>query len=664
MTPPSSYRPALPPPTTLDQPWLRQGVKLVLDGCLAAAAWAVSELVLMGGTHVTLSGALKWTFLALGVNLAFQLTLQHYRLIGFRDALRIVMATAILLLLSVFLHLIASEIHLIFDVRIAVASALTTGGLWLTLRGGLRARHERILGFTDLGLNDLPEGTVFHRTLIVGAGRAGLMIAQELRRHPELGIHIVGFIDDALDKQGIRIQGTRVLGPSRMLRQLIRDHAISQVVLAIPSAPGSVIRQLADAARSAEAEVKTVPGLFNLLGSHGWKPELKDISIEDLLRREPVHLDQTSLSLVLQDSVVLITGGGGSIGGELARQVAAFRPARIVLLGRGENSLWTAERSLRSEFPNQGLSLELCDIRNTSRLQQVFDRWRPQVVLHAAAHKHVPYLEAHPEEAVENNIMGTLNVLNAAQSVDTHSFVNISTDKSVNPTNVLGATKRIAEYLVLQAARRAPEGSRYVSVRFGNVLGSRGSVIPIFQEQIRSGGPLTITHPDMTRYFMTIPEASQLVLQAGILGDTAKVYVLDMGSPVRIVDLATDMARLSGLVPGRDIDLEFTGIRPGEKLFEELFSLNEDQSSEVHPKVFNADPEDMDEDLIEEGVAALRMAALEKEGVRQTQILLWLRRLVPSYAPSPTGLGRHAGELKDRRVSGAHPVFVSPAQQA
>jgi FlaA1/EpsC-like NDP-sugar epimerase len=618
-------------------------------------AWALCGLVLRG-THPRLSGSLAWAVLALGVNLGFQLSRQHYRLIGFRDALRIAMATATLLILTLFLGLLSRDTPVPLDLGVAVSSALTTGGMWMTLRAILRARSEQILGLSKLGQNAPPEGVVMRRSLIVGAGRAGLMIVQELRRHPELGIQVMGFVDDALDKQGIRLQGIPVMGPSRMLRQLIEDHEVTQVVLAIPSAPGTVIRQLADVARSAEVQVKTVPGLFNLLGSRGWKPELKDISIEDLLRREPVHLDQSSLSLVLEDSVVLITGGGGSIGGELARQAAAFRPARIILLGRGENSLWTVERSLRSEFPNQGLSLELCDIRNTARLQQVFERWRPRVVLHAAAHKHVPYLEAHPEEAVENNILGTLNVLRAAESVNSHTFVNISTDKAVNPTNVLGATKRIAEYLVLRAARRTTDGSRYVSVRFGNVLGSRGSVIPIFQEQIRTGGPLTVTHPDMTRYFMTIPEASQLVLQAGVLGDTAKVYVLDMGAPVRIVDLAADMARLSGLIPGRDIDIEFTGIRPGEKLFEELFSMHEDRCSEVHPKVFNADPEDMDDDLIEEGVAALRLAALEKDGVR-------LQRLVPSYAPAPTGLGRHGGESKDRRVSGSHPIWVSPAQQ-
>ncbi len=631
---------------------VRQGVKLLLDGSLAALAWVLCERLFSEG-QPALHGALVWAFLSLGINLAFQLTRQHYRLIGFRDALRIALATLTLLISSVLAILASPGLYSRSNLDAVIASALTTGGLWLVLRGALRARYERIHG-----LSGLPEGALVQQTLIVGAGRAGVMIAQELKRHAELGVRVVGFIDDAPDKQGVRIQGTPVLGPSTMLRQLIQEHGITQVVLAIPSAPGSVIRQLADAAKSAEAEVKTVPGLFNLLGAKNWKPELKDISIDDLLRREPVQLDQSALSQVLEDTVVLITGGGGSIGSELARQVSAFRPARIVLLGRGENSLWEAERALRKEFPNQSLSLELCDIRNTSRLQQVFERWRPQVVLHTAAHKHVPYLEAHPEEAVENNIIGTLNVLNAALSVGTHSLVNISTDKAVNPTNVLGATKRIAEFLVWRSARAAPAGSRYVSVRFGNVLGSRGSVIPIFQEQIREGGPITITHPDMTRYFMTIPEASQLVLQAGILGDTAKVYVLDMGEPVRIMDLATDMARLSGLVMGRDIDLEVTGIRPGEKLFEELFSLGEDQCSGIHPKVFDADPEDMDEDLIEEGVAALRLAALGKEGARQTQILHWLRRLVPTYAPSPIGLGRYDEQAKARRGSGSHPVYI------
>ena len=653
MSPQIQHQYIQPAPTPLEQPLVRQGIKLVLDGSLAYFSWFFCARIFSGG-QFSRHGAVKWTFLALGVNLAFQLTRQHYRLIGFRDALRVALATASLLGLSTIFAFLGSEAQTGFVMDTGISAALTTGGLWMIFRGVHRAFFE----LSHDRREHLPEGSVVHPTLIVGAGRAGVMIATELKRHPELGTKIVGFVDDALDKQGIRIQGTRVLGPSGMLKALIKEHHITRVVLAIPSATGSVIRSLANTIQDTGAEVKTVPGLFNLLGSRTWKPVLKDISIDDLLRREPVQLDQGALSQVLEDAIVLITGGGGSIGGELARQVAAFRPARIVLLGRGENSLWTVERNLRAEFPNQSLALELCDIRNTTRLQQVFDRWHPQVVFHAAAHKHVPYLDAHPEEAVGNNIFGTLNVLQAATKVGTHSFVNISTDKAINPTNVLGATKRIAESLVVRAARLAPGGSRYVCVRFGNVLGSRGSVIPVFQEQIRSGGPITVTHPDMTRYFMTIPEASQLVLQAGMLGDTGKVYVLDMGDPVKIVDLAKDMARLNGLTPDRDIDIQFTGIRPGEKLYEELFSPQENSSSEVHPKVFNAQPESLNEAFLEEGLAALKAAAKGKEGVRQTQILNWLMRMVPSYSPSPTGLGRYGEAARATRSSGAHPLYV------
>ena len=639
-------------PGLLRRPLVRQGVKLALDGFLASLSWFFCQQI-FADPGTAPHGALKWALLALGINLVFQLTRQHYRLIGFRDALRLAMATGVLLFLGVCLAMLMHGSGRAPEMETAIASALTTGGLWILQRGAHRAYHELTTG----GHLRAPDGVISQRTLIVGAGRAGVIIADELKRHSELSSEVVGFVDDALEKQGIRIQGTPMLGPSALLATLIEQYEVTQVVLAIPSASGKVIRRLTDIARKAGATVKTVPGIYNLLGNRNWKPELKDISIDDLLRREPVTLDQSSLQLILEDSVVLITGGGGSIGSELARQVAAFRPSRIILLGRGENSLWGCERALRAEFPNQSLSLELCDIRNPTRLEQAFSRWHPKVVLHAAAHKHVPYLEAHPEEAVENNVLGTRNVLHAALAVGCHTFVNISTDKAINPTNVLGATKRIAESLVLQAAARAPEGARYVSVRFGNVLGSRGSVIPIFQDQIRNGGPITITHPDMTRYFMTIPEASQLVLQAGILGETGKVYVLDMGEPVRIVDLATDMARLSGLDPSRDIDIQYTGIRPGEKLFEEMFSPQEDQCSEVHPKVFNANLTEFPAALLEQGLLGLLAALKAAEGQRQIQILHWLQQLVPSYQPSPTGLGRYGEQVADRRASGAYAIL-------
>ena len=297
------------------------------------------------------------------------------------------------------------------------------------------------------------------------------------------------------------------------------------------------------------------------------------------------------------------------------------------------------------------LAVELCDIRNALRLQRVFEMWRPQIVFHAAAHKHVPFLERNPEEAIENNIFGSLNVLRAALGSQARAFVNISTDKAVNPTNVLGVSKRIAESLVLQAADEAPPGCRYVSVRFGNVLGSRGSVIPLFREQIRRGGPITVTHPDMTRYFMTIPEASQLVLQAGVLGQTGKVFVLNMGSPVRIVDMAMDMARLSGLVPGTDIDIRFTGVRPGEKLFEELFTEGEQGGSDVHAKVFEAMQVPKEARVLEETLQRLREAITLPEGQRQREILRCFKRLVPTYQPSPIGLGKYAEPEKAPALS-------------
>jgi FlaA1/EpsC-like NDP-sugar epimerase len=554
---------------------------------------------------------------------------QHYRAFDFRDSLYLALAGLLLLAGGLILRPVIGEERLS---TIILASLLTFLG-WGGIRTLLRAWAEFQPRTHQPGL----------RTLLVGAGRAGILVAQELQRHPELGADPVGFIDDDLRKQGLQIHGIPVLGPQELLPVIAKEQRIAQVILAIPSAGGPLMRRLATDVQSLGLKVRTVPGIFNLLGDQTWRPELKDVSIEDLLRREPIRLDQEKLAEALGDRVVLVTGGGGSIGSELARQVCRFHPSRLVLLGRGENSLWTIEQELRRDFPSLPLALELCDIRNPRRLAQAFHRWKPEVVFHAAAHKHVPFLERHPEEAVENNILGTANVLEAAQNAGIRHVVNISTDKAVNPANVLGVSKRIAEYLVLEASRQAPAGARYVSVRFGNVLGSRGSVVPVFQAQIRRGGPVTVTHPDMTRYFMTIPEAAQLVLQAGLLGESGKVYVLDMGEPVKIADLARDMIRLSSLDPERDIEITYTGTRPGEKLFEELFYGQAEATCGIHPKVHQARLECNAALPLEESLREARSALeIPETGARHARLFQLFQTLVPNYQPAANGLACQA----------------------
>lgn len=651
---------------TCSRPGVRQAVKMALDASLAGVSWAAAFSLVRIEMPTPLSTVL-WIAFAMAVNVAFQHTRQHYRLMGFVELRLLMLSMLVLFIGSIAGFVVDGFLGIgVEHPKVTLAASLLTALTWVMVRTASVDffRHRFLKQHphrptverrkTPRGGPSSVNGLAL-RTLIVGAGRAGAQLCHELQSNPSLRSKVVGFVDDALEKQGVRIQGVPVLGPSRLLPILIKEAKATQVILAIPSAPGSRIRELAKILHAEGVRVKTLPSMQSFLGRSSWKPELRDIAIEDLLRREPIQLDLGSIEQALAGSVVLITGAGGSIGSELARQVAGFHPSRLVLLGRGENTLWAIERELRRLFPELTLEVELCDIRNAIRLQQAFEAWRPQYVFHAAAHKHVPYLERHPEEGIENNILGTLNVIRAAKSVGTRRFVNVSTDKAVNPTSVLGVTKRIAEFLVLQAAEDEQGEGQFVSVRFGNVLGSRGSVIPLFHDQIRHGGPLTVTHPDMTRYFMTIPEASQLVLQAGVLGQTGKVFVLDMGEPVRIVDLAADMARLSGLTPGYDIDIQFSGIRPGEKLYEELFTDHEQHLSDVHSKVFEAHQEPMNRAVLDRLLRVLRDDLELPEGARQTAILRAFMELVTTYRPSPSGLGRHAAEAAPAGDTAARP---------
>jgi FlaA1/EpsC-like NDP-sugar epimerase len=405
------------------------------------------------------------------------------------------------------------------------------------------------------------------RVLVVGAGEAGAMVVREMQRNPQLEMSVVGYLDDDHRKQGHRIYGTLVMGPTSEVERVVKVGRIEEVMIAMPRASGTAVRVIAERCRMLGIPCRTIPGVFELLNGQVDVSRLRQIEISDLLRRAPIE-EEVDTSSYVTGQTVLVTGAGGSIGSELCRQVAAARPSRLILLGHGENSLFDAQITLRQDFPSLALDVAVSDVRDRDRLMKLFHRFRPQVVLHAAAHKHVPLMEDNPEEAISNNIIGTRNVVEASLSVNVARLVMISTDKAVAPSSLMGASKRIAESIVRTAARRL--GAAYLVVRFGNVLGSRGSVVPFFKQQIEQGGPVTVTHPEMRRFFMTIPEAVHLVLQAGGIGRGGELFVLDMGAPVRIVDLAKDLISLSGFSPA-DIPIVFTGVRPGEKLEEALW---------------------------------------------------------------------------------------------
>jgi FlaA1/EpsC-like NDP-sugar epimerase len=423
--------------------------------------------------------------------------------------------------------------------------------------------------------------------LIAGAGAAGTMVAKELLTNPHLGLAPVGYVDDNPTKIGKTIHGVRVLGPLRNIPLIAKSNFLAEVIIAMPTAPGIVIREVMRSCKAAGVESKTVPGLFEIVTSSTQVRQIRPIRIEDLLRRGLIRTDTTRVADLLRSARVMITGAGGSIGSELCRQVKTFKPSELILLGHGENSIFAIERELKLN-PVPGLPIRpvIADIRDKDRLQQVFRKYQPEVIVHAAAHKHVWLLQQNVCDAVTNNIVGTRNLVELAEQHRVSNFVMISTDKAVNPTSTLGVTKRIAELVVLDAARESR--CAFVTVRFGNVLGSRGSVVPIFEAQIRAGGPVTVTHPDVRRYFMTIPESVQLVLQASAMGRGGEVFVLDMGEQIRIADVARDLIRLHGLEEDKDIRIEYTGLLPGEKVQEELFYEDEKVSSTSHEKLLMA----------------------------------------------------------------------------
>ncbi|KAB0671386.1 polysaccharide biosynthesis protein [Oryzomonas sagensis] len=467
------------------------------------------------------------------------------------------------------------------------------------------------------------------RTLIVGAGEAGSMLLKEIRRHPHTAYNVVGFVDDDPEKKGMKLHGIPVLGATRHLKALIRMNDVEDVIIAMPSAGGKIIREIVSSYQNAHVTFRTLPSIGELIDGKLSVSQIKKVDIEDLLGREPVVLDRGLIGNYLTGRHVLVTGAAGSIGSEICRQVAHFKPAKLIMLEQAETPLYKIEMELAANFPDLRLLPLIADVRDRDKVGAIFEEFAPDVVFHAAAYKHVPMMEYNPAQGVLNNIFGSKNVADAAHRHNVKNFVMISTDKAVNPTNVMGATKRAAE-IYIQALSRI-SATKFTTVRFGNVLGSNGSVIPLFKEQIAKGGPVTVTDKRVIRYFMTIPEASQLVLQAGSLGTGSEILVLDMGDPVRIIDLAEELIHLSGLTPYEDIDIVFTGLRPGEKLFEELLLDGEGIMPTSHDKIKVLAPVQIALEPVVEQLEALYAAARSNDVIA---LMEGLRRLIPEFRPT------------------------------
>lgn len=474
------------------------------------------------------------------------------------------------------------------------------------------------------------------RVLVIGSGKAGTSIVQEMQRNPQLGMVPVAFVDDDIEKKGLKIRGVPVMGTRESIPEIISKQDINKVIIAMPTAPGSEIRDIVSICRKSGIQARTIPGIFEILDERVRIDSIRQVEIEDLLRREPVNTDIKRVMQFLKGKKVLVTGSGGSIGSELCRQIIKCSPSEIILLGQGENSIFDIHHEVMKRLSITNgkhiftkVKTYIANIRSYERLDNILKETKPDVIFHAAAHKHVPMMELNSCEAISNNVKGTLNLIELSQKHDVDHFVFISTDKAVNPSSIMGASKRIAEMIVLKAAREF--GKNYSAVRFGNVLGSRGSVVLTFKRQIAEGGPLTITDPEIQRYFMTIPEAVQLVLQASVIGNGGEIFVLDMGKPIKILDLAKDIIRLSGYEIDKDIKIIHTGLRPGEKLYEELFIQGENYVKTIHEKILIATnashfiPEYFEDNL----------EILLKERYKNDKelIISLLRKLVPEYNP-------------------------------
>ena len=607
--------------------------QVAVDAGLVAAAWWLAWTLRFEDRPVYYDHYLEWTILLLVVGLK----LPVFALTGFYNRWRRYVSTRDMWTVLRGVALASIAVFLVFTL-FDVHRAAVPRGVWFIdlLLCVAFVAGSRLLARTLIE-RPMP-GRIVNRgrdVVVVGAGDAGQLVIKEMQRSPALGYNPIGLLDDDARKRNLRLHGVRVLGTTDDLGHVLRDRRPDEVLIAIPSAPGALRARIFETARQLDVPVKTLPSLSDLVsGDADLARQLRPVEVEDVLGRESVDVDIASISDYLAGEVVLVTGAGGSIGSELCRQIARVGPAKLVLLDNAEPALFEIERELVRERRFLAAAAVVGDVKNADKLRQVFDKYRPGVVFHAAAYKHVALLEANPLEAVRNNTIGTRVVADVAVEFGAKRFVLVSTDKAANARTVMGQSKALAEWIVETWGHRADVATRFVAVRFGNVLGSSGSVVPIFRRQIARGGPVTVTHPEMTRFFMTIPEAVLLVVQAGAMSGRGQVYVLDMGEPVRIVDLAEKMIRLSGKEPGRDIAIDFIGPAPGEKLHEELVADDERVTPTAHPKIQLIKRPPIDPEWLEAELALLERLVEQGETL---ELVGELRRVVrePRRAPAP-----------------------------
>lgn len=607
---------------------------LVFNAAYFGAIWIRYDFRYRAIPYALSMHLLRWvpmfTLLTIGLFVAFKMYASIWAYVGMKDLLNIFCAAFISIILQWgFFTFVATKPFIPRGFFFIQFFILLTGLCFERFFYRFLKALERIWSH---GISAVSKKRKCTRTMVIGAGEAGRSIVREIRYTDKLYAKVVAIIDDNPNKRGRSLDGVKIYGDRCMIPNLVRELAIDEIIFAIPSATALQRKQILSICKETGCTLKTLPGMYQLLNGEMTISKLRKVNIEDLLGREPVQVNLDEIVGYLRDKVVLVTGGGGTIGGELCRQIASHHPKKLIMLDIYENNAYDLQQELIRKHPDLNLEVLIASVRDIGRLRDIFRKEKPEIVYHAAAHKHVPLMEVSPREAVKNNVFGTLNTAKAAAEAGCKRFVLISTDKAVNPTNVMGATKRICE-MIVQSMNRDSK-TDFVAVRFGNVLGSSGSVVPLFKKQIEAGGPVTVTHPDIVRFFMTIPEAVSLVLQAGSYAKGGEIFILDMGAPVRIDDMARNLIRLSGYRPDEDIKIEYTGLRPGEKLYEEILMDEEGLRETDNKRIHIGKPIDMDEASFFHKLDHLYKEAYDEN----SDIRDCISEVVPTYQVSVDGM--------------------------